>query len=290
MGPSSPSGPRISKPTPSSAGKEPADVVEPILGYGIVPNLGCFDHGGFLQALEPSTSKIGCNGCWAQTACFRPRTIARVGSDTRFQDPSLCYLGRCELVKLMVGKSSYSLFDSMSVEQVNDVLAAASRVIRPRGGASDWTLQKTYFLACVESIEDRLTLLPDPHFFSWTHGPWSKELRQLMDMASSVGDVELALVRSKYRTVTRVYKWPRDRTLPPMSNPEDADFLDEFVARTSKLKGEELTRLAKEAVPFKQTAPGHFIELESYLDSRKVAIHKLSNDESLSRILTARAR
>lgn len=188
----------------------------------------------------------------------------------------------------MEGEPSESLFERMSVDQMNDVLAVASHVIQPRGGASDWTLQKTYFLACVESIEDRLALLPDPRFFSWTHGPWSKDLRQLMDMAASVGDVEVALVPSRYRTVTRVYRWPRNRTVLPMLKAEDAKFLDDFVSRTSKLKGEELTRLAKETVPFKQTTPGHLIELENYLDSRKAALEGLSNDEDLARILATR--
>ena len=188
----------------------------------------------------------------------------------------------------MEREPSESLFERMCFDQMNDVLAVASHVIQPRGGASDWTLQKTYFLACVESIEDRLALLPDPRFFSWTHGPWSKDLRQLMDMAASVGDVEVALVPSRYRTVTRVYRWPRNRTVLPMLKAEDAKFLDDFVGRTSKLKGEELTRLAKETVPFKQTTPGHLIELENYLDSRKAALEGLSNDEDLARILATR--
>lgn len=190
----------------------------------------------------------------------------------------------------MEGDPSESLFERRSVEQMDDVLAAAFRVIRPRGGASDWTLQKTYYLACVESIEDRITALPDPRFFSWTHGPWSKDLRQLMDMAASVGDVELALVPSKYRSVTRVYKWPRNRELPPMSNPEDAEFLEGFVAHISELKGDELTRLAKETLPYKQTSQGHLIDLEEYLVVRKTALESLSSDESLHKILASRER
>lgn len=188
----------------------------------------------------------------------------------------------------MEGEPSESLFERMSVEQMDDVLAAASRVIRPRGGASDWTLQKTYYLACVESIEDRLSALPDPRFFSWTHGPWSKDLRQLMDMAASVGDVELALVPSKYRSVTRVYKWPRNREIPPMSNPEDAQFLDEFVARVADFKGDQLTQMAKETLPYKHASQGHLIDLEEYLVARKTALEKLSSDASLHEILASR--
>jgi len=181
-----------------------------------------------------------------------------------------------------------SLFERMSPEQMDDVLSAVCRVIQPRGGASDWTLQKTYYLACVESIEDRLTALPDPRFFSWTHGPWSKDLRQLVDMAASAGDLELALVPSKYRSVTRVYRWPHKREIPPMANPEDAVFLEGFVTRIAGVAGEELTRLSKETIPYKHTARGRLIDFDQYLESRKKALEQLSNDENLARILESR--
>jgi len=188
----------------------------------------------------------------------------------------------------MEGEPIDSLFERMSPEQMADVLSAVCRVIQPRGGASDWTLQKTYFLACVESIEDRLSPLPDPRFFSWTHGPWSKDLRQLVDMAASAGDLELALLPSKYRSVTRVYRWPRKREIPPMSNPEDAAFLENFVARISDLPGEELTRLAKDTAAYKQTTQGRLIDLDQYLASRRLALEKLSSDESLAKMLASR--
>lgn len=180
------------------------------------------------------------------------------------------------------------LFDRMSSEQADDVLSAVSRVIRLRGGASDWTLQKTYYLACVESIEDRLVTLPDARFFSWSYGPWSKDLRQLVDMAASAGKLALTLARSKYQEVTRVYKWPRGHELPPMANVDDASFLDEFLARSADLTGEELTLLAKETAPYKGTEQGRPIDLNHYLESRRRAVEKLSNDETLAQLLASR--
>ena len=77
----------------------------------------------------------------------------------------------------------------LSPEETDEVLAVVSRIVKPTSGASDRVLQKTYFLACVDSIEDRLLLLPAPRFFSWTHGPWSKELREVFEFAESEGTV-----------------------------------------------------------------------------------------------------
>ena len=88
--------------------------------------------------------------------------------------------------------------------------------------------------------------------------------------------------------MTRVYRWPRNREIPPMRNPKDAVFLDDFVARSAHLSGDELTRLAREIVPYEQTRQGGLIDLDQYLGSRRLALERLSNDETLARTLASR--
>jgi hypothetical protein len=177
------------------------------------------------------------------------------------------------------------LFGGLSPEQADDVLAAVSRLVHPKGGASDWTLQKTYYLACVESIEDRLAPLPNPRFFSWKFGPWSKDLRNLMDLAADVGNFEVALVPSKHQAVTKVYRWPQGKPTLPMRNSADATFLDEYVARVADLSGEQLTALAKQTIPYRNTPYLRPIDLDKYLQERRAAIDKLSDDERLAGLL-----
>jgi hypothetical protein len=180
------------------------------------------------------------------------------------------------------------LFEDISPERMADTLAIVSRIIHPKGGASDWALQKTYFLACVESIEDRHTELPAPRFYSWTYGPLSKDLRELLELASAAGDVELKLVQSKHRSVTKVYAWPGSRPVLPLRNLADAEFLDTFVGRISKLSGDELTRLAKDTVPYKSTQFGQPIDLEGYLATKRSQLETLSDDARLSHIISSR--
>ncbi len=188
----------------------------------------------------------------------------------------------------MGGQLSGALFETLEAEQIDEVLAVVSRIVHPKGGASDWTLQKTYYLACVESIEDRFMALLAPRFFSWSYGPWSKDLRELMELAAAVGDVDVALVRSRYQTVTKVYRWPSKKELPPMRSSEDALFVDRFLSRVRRLPGEELTLLAKQTIPFKRTEAARPIDLEGYLAERKSSIERLSDDEKLAQPLAAR--
>jgi hypothetical protein len=182
------------------------------------------------------------------------------------------------------------LFEDISPERMADTLAIVSRIIHPKGGASDWTLQKSYFLACVESIEDRHVALPAPRFYSWTYGPWSKDLRELLELASAAGDVEPELVQSRHRSVTKVYKWPSARPVLPLRNVSDSEFLDTFVGRISKLSGDELTRLAKDTAPYRSTQFGQPIDLDGYLAKRKTELESLSDDARLSDILSSRTR
>jgi hypothetical protein len=190
----------------------------------------------------------------------------------------------------MMDESTEVPFGGLSPQATDEVLAIVARIVHQKGGASDWTLQKTYFLACVESIEDRLTMLQAPRFFSWTYGPWSKQLRDIMDLAESVGEVNIELVQSKYQPLTKVYEWPKKNELPPMKNPEDATFVESFVSRVKKLPGEQLTMLAKQTTPFVRTPAGQPIDLGAYLIERTEAIENLSNDQTLAHLLAARTR
>lgn len=183
-----------------------------------------------------------------------------------------------------------TLFEGVKPDQLDGVLALVSRIIRRKGGASDWTLQKTYYLACVESIEDRLVSMPAPRFFSWNYGPWSKDLRAFMEALGSVGQVRIDLVRSTHQDVTRIYKWPAEAELPQIPNPDDDSFVDGFLARVGALNGELLTTLAKRTVPYAKTLPWHPIDLDGYLAERRSAIERLSDDATLAELLATRTR
>jgi len=183
-----------------------------------------------------------------------------------------------------------TLFEGLSPEDTNEVLGVVSRIVGKKRGASDRILQKAYYLACVESIEDRLTKLPSPRFFSWTYGPWSKQLREIMEAAEDTGAVEVDFGPSRYKPVTKVYKWPAKRELPPMKDPEDATFIEGFMHHVAKLPGDELTSLAKKTVPYLRTPSGHPIDLDGYLAERKLALESLSDDAMLAGILESRTR
>ncbi len=182
------------------------------------------------------------------------------------------------------------LFEALTPEQADDVLTVVSQIVSLKGGASDWTLQKTYYLAAVESIEDRLAPLPAPLFFSWRYGPWSKDLRQLINMAAEQGAFDIAIVSSKHSGSTKLYRPPRAKKPESMRNPEDQSFLEDFLSGVSKVSGDELTKLAKETVPFQRAELYRPIDLDAYLNERRAARERLSNDEKLAGILAPRSR
>jgi hypothetical protein len=182
-----------------------------------------------------------------------------------------------------------TLFDQLPADRTDEVLAVVARIISGKAGASDWVIQKLYYLACVESIEDRLELLPSPGFFSWNHGPWSKDLRALLELSTSAGDIEVLQVRSKYRAITTLYRWPQSKPVPSMAGKAGPTFLDPFLRRLSRLPGEMLTDLAKNTFPYRRTPFGQIIDLEGYLEERKRGLDVLSDDVRLATLLAERS-
>ena len=75
-----------------------------------------------------------------------------------------------------------------------------------------------------------------------------------------------------------------------MRNPQDSEFVEDFVARIQGSTGDELTARAKETRPFLKTPMGQLIDLEAYLAERKRETEALSHDQKLAAIVASRTQ
>src|SRR5712691_5223954 len=107
---------------------------------------------------------------------------------------------------------------------------------------TDWRLQKSYYLAEVWSIEERLRRLSDVEFASWTYGPWSLHVREAEEALEAHGLLVRVRHQAKRRPEAEFFQIPQRTKLPQLEETE-VDFLDSFAAQIKYTDGATLTKI-----------------------------------------------
>lgn len=131
---------------------------------------------------------------------------------------------------------------------------------------TDWRLQKTYFLAEVWSIEERLSRLSRVDFAAWSHGPWSLHVREATELLESEGFLTKVRQAARRRPEAEFLKVRSLEGLPSVRE-EEEEFLNAVALQLRYLDGDTLMRVAKATPPYVMTRPKQLIDLDGYLES-----------------------
>lgn len=142
----------------------------------------------------------------------------------------------------------------------------AAQLVSRLDFATDWRLQKSYFLAEVWSIEERLARLSHVDFAAWSHGPWSLHVREATELLESKGNLTKVRRLARRRPEAEFLKVRSLEGLPSVRE-EEAEFLDSVAAQLKYLDGDALTKVAKTTPPYVATKAKHLIDLDAYLES-----------------------
>lgn len=132
--------------------------------------------------------------------------------------------------------------------------------------ATDWRLQKSYFLAEVWSIEERLSRLSNVDFAAWSHGPWSLHVREATELLESEGLLTKVRQAARRRPEAEFLKVRSVGELPDVHE-EEKEFLDVVAAELKYLDGNTLTSVAKATPPYMAAKPKRLVDLDGYLES-----------------------
>ncbi len=170
--------------------------------------------------------------------------------------------------KLSEIKVAASPWRPLSVEERRKAASVAANLVSRVDFVTDWRLQKSYYLAEVWSIEERLCRLSEVEFASWTHGPWSLHVREAEEALEADGLVDRVRQKAKRRPEAEFLRINQRSKVPPLGY-ADEEFLDSFAAQIKYTDGDTLTKIAKSTVPFQSTKPEDLVDLDGYLQALK---------------------
>jgi len=169
------------------------------------------------------------------------------------------------------------------------VRAVAVELIKRLDYVTDWRLQKTYYLAEVWSIEERIRRLSALDFASWNHGPWSLPLREAEEALEAQGVLVRVVGPARRRPEAEFLKVQSSETAPTLPA-EDAQFLDAAIDQVKFLDGETLTRVTKTTLPYRRAKPMALIDLDGYLESLRRKHESLQNSPRVAALIAEARR
>lgn len=170
--------------------------------------------------------------------------------------------------KLSAIKVAFSPWRPLSEAERLKTASVAANLVARLDFVTDWRLQKSYYLAEVWSIEERLCRLSEVEFASWTHGPWSLHVRAAEEALEADGLVDRVKQAARRRPEAEFLRIAQRSKVPPLGE-ADEDFLDSLAAQIKYVDGDSLTKIAKSTVPFQLTKPEHLVDLDGYLEALK---------------------
>ena len=160
----------------------------------------------------------------------------------------------------------------------------AANLVARLDWVTDWRLQKSYYLAEVWSIEERLCRLSEVQFASWTHGPWSLHVREAEEALEADGLLVRGRQQAKRRPEAEFLRIPESRKLRPLEDSEN-EFLDAFSAQIKYTDGETLTKIAKATVPFQSTERKDLVDLHGYLEALKKKHERFAQSRRVAKLI-----
>ena len=173
-----------------------------------------------------------------------------------------------------------------SVSEANQRRAAeiSAHLIARLDFVTDWRLQKSYYLAEVRSIEERLRRLSHVEFASWKHGPWSVHVREAEETLEMEGLVVRVVKRAVRRPEAEFLKVADAAALPPLED-GDQEFLDAFAKEIKFVDGDRLTGMAKATPPFQASKPKQLIDLDGYLENLRAKHERFVRSPKVARLV-----
>lgn len=186
--------------------------------------------------------------------------------------------------KLSEIKLALSPWRPLSEAQRSKAAGVAANLVSRLDFVTDWRLQKSYYLAEVWSIEERLSRLSDVEFASWTHGPWSFHVREAEEALEADGLLVRVRQQAKRRPEAEFLRITRRNELPPLEGPEE-EFLDSFAAQIKYTDGETLTKIAKATFPFQSTKRKDLVDLDGYLEALKKKHERFARSRKVAKLI-----
>jgi len=186
-----------------------------------------------------------------------------------------------ELSEIRIAPSSWRALGAAERRKAADV---AANLVARLDWVTDWRLQKSYYLAEVWSIEERLCRLSEVQFASWTHGPWSLHVREAEEALEADGLLVRVRQQAKRRPEAEFLRIPESRKLRPLEDSEN-EFLNAFSAQIKYTYGETLTKIAKATVPFQSTKRKDLVDLHGYLEALKKKHERFTQSPKVAKLV-----
>jgi len=186
-----------------------------------------------------------------------------------------------ELSEIRIAPSPWRALGAAERRKAADV---AANLVARLDWVTDWRLQKSYYLAEVWSIEERLCRLSEVQFASWTHGPWSLHVREAEEALEADGLLVRVRQQAKRRPEAEFLRIPESRKLRPLEDSEN-EFLNAFSAQIKYTDGETLTKIAKATVPFQSTKRKDLVDLHGYLEALKKKHERFTQSPKVAKLV-----
>ncbi len=186
-----------------------------------------------------------------------------------------------ELSETRIAPSPWRALGAADRKKAADV---AANLVARLDWVTDWRLQKSYYLAEVWSIEERLCRLSEVQFASWTHGPWSLHVREAEEALEADGLLVRVRQQAKRRPEAEFLRIPESRKLRPLEDSEN-EFLNAFSAQIKYTDGETLTKIAKATVPFQSTKRKDLVDLHGYLEALKKKHERFTQSPKVAKLV-----
>ena len=181
-------------------------------------------------------------------------------------------------------KSMYS-HKELRKEDERAIQSVVTLLTLNMGFAPDRRIQKAFFLAEVWSIEERLTRLTRADFASWTHGPWSLQVKVAEEDLQWEGILRPKQdVPKKYKDAEflEIVKIPKSFL---SLKEEDEKFIKSFADQIRFIDSEKLTQLAKTTKPYLSTKDKEIIDLDGYLKEMKEKQIRFQDSDRVARFI-----
>ena len=189
------------------------------------------------------------------------------------------------MARLSEIKVTFSPWGAISEADRRRAALVTGHLISRLDYVTDWRLQKSYYLAEVWSIEERLCRLSNVEFASWTHGPWSLHVREAEETLEAEGLIVRVRQRARRRPEAEFLRITEGTELPAIAESEE-EFLDSFASQIKYVGGETLTKIAKATSPFQTTKPEHLVDLDGYLQALQKKHDRFTRSRKVARLIS----